>query len=498
MELISVRGNITSGQSSRPIMGIVQDCLVGSYLMTQGWVDIEESRFNDICCAALLDISRFDHIRRIYQQNYPELTQQRLQAYIDRFNEEKAAKLKEDPDAKTEELDMERAERVSSLLYTGRGLLSMSLPVHFNYRLHNKANEKEPVLRVKAGVILEGSIDKSAVGPKSGAMHHYMSQEDGVDFLTKFQRTVNNWFRDEGFGVGVADCYPVGIDETGVLPSVKEAITKAYGKAKMAETTQSNPAIAEIKVNAALNAARDITVPAAKKEMRPGNRFLPLIQSGSKGSIANLTQIVRLLGQQNVEGKRLELSCIDGVRSLPHYREQEDDPTRIYESRGFVRHSFFMGLNPQEFWAHATSGREGIINTAVSTAKTGYCQRRITEMLKNVTVEYDGTVRDSTGRIIQFIYGGDGLSPAKQQRIDGQLQCHIGTKLEEINTEYEIEAYEKGLRLEEFKETHGLTIIVPEKDVEPEMPSPVNSGGSEAGSPGTPGSVGSVDRDFDD
>lgn len=486
MELISVRGNITSGQSSRPIMGIVQDCLVGSYLMTQGWVDIAENRFNDICMAAELDTSRFDRIRQLYQQFFPVLTKTRLEQYLKIHSKEKA-------------------EKLSSLLYTGRGLFSLCLPQHFYYRLHNKANDQEPVLQVKAGVLISGSIDKAAVGPRSGAMHHFMNQRDGLTFLTKVQRTVNNWFRGEGFGVGIGDCFPIGADQNGMLPSVKEAINKAYTKAKIAETTQSNLAIAEIKVNSSLNGARDITASLAKLELRPNNRFMPLIQSGSKGSMANVTQIVRLLGQQNVEGKRMELNCIEGKRSLPHYREEEDDPDRIYESRGFIRHSFFTGLNPQEFWFHATSGREGIINTAVSTAKTGYCQRRITEMLKNVTVEYDCTVRDSTGRIIQFIYGGDGLSPSKQQRIDGVLQCHIGTSIEEINTEYELELFERDQSLEKkdrlssFKEDHSLSLTLEKnKDEEPELPSPINSGGSEIGTPETPGSVGSVDRDFDD
>lgn len=485
---MSVRANITSGQSSRPIMGIVQDCLVGSYLMTQGWVDIQVTRFHDICVAAKLDTNRFSHIERVYKSYYPSLTKERLEQYITDHKIDTS-----------DVVEMERAAHFSSLLYTGRGLLSLTLPVYFFYNLNNKANPSQPVLRVRNGVIVEGTIDKSAVGPKSGAMHHFMTPENGLSFLTKFQHIVNNWLRDEGFGVGVADCFPEGADATGMLPSVKLAIEKAFNRARTVETTQSNPLIAEIKINSALNAARDISSTEIKKEIRSGNRFYPLIHSGSKGSMTNMTQILRFLGQQNVEGKRLQPSCIDGVRTLPHYREVEKDPVRAFESGGFIRHSFFNGLNPQEFWAHASSGREGIINTAVSTARTGYCQRRITEMLKNVTVEYDCSVRDSNGRIIQFIYGGDGLSPSKQQRFEGQLQCHIGTKIEEINAAFESKCFEDGIRMEDFQEPiQGLTIVVPDSCDGPELPSPINSAGDDDDVPESPGSVGSFDNDYDE
>ena len=39
------------------------------------------------------------------------------------------------------------------------------------------------------------------------------------------------------------------------------------------------------------------------------------------------------------------------------------------------------------------SGREGIIDTAVPTADTGYMQRRLIKLLEDVTIMYDKTVR---------------------------------------------------------------------------------------------------------
>lgn len=68
------------------------------------------------------------------------------------------------------------------------------------------------------------------------------------------------------------------------------------------------------------------------------------------------------------------------------------------------------GLTPQEFFFHAMGGREGLIDTAVKTAETGYIQRRLIKALEDVMVKYDGTVRTSREQIIQFLYGEDGMA----------------------------------------------------------------------------------------
>ena len=71
---------------------------------------------------------------------------------------------------------------------------------------------------------------------------------------------------------------------------------------------------------------------------------------------------------------------------------------------------FFAGLTPSEFYFHAMGGREGLIDTAVKTAETGYIQRRLIKAMESVMVQYDGTVRNSVGQVIQFRYGEDGLA----------------------------------------------------------------------------------------
>jgi len=109
------------------------------------------------------------------------------------------------------------------------------------------------------------------------------------------------------------------------------------------------------------------------------------------------------VGQQNVEGKRIPYGF--RKRTLPHFIKDDYGP----ESRGFVENSYLAGLTPSEFYFHAMGGREGLIDTAVKTAETGYIQRRLIKAMESVMVNYDGTVRNSVGQLIQLRYGEDGL-----------------------------------------------------------------------------------------
>ena len=110
------------------------------------------------------------------------------------------------------------------------------------------------------------------------------------------------------------------------------------------------------------------------------------------------------VGQQNVEGKRIPFGF--NRRSLPHFGKDDFGP----ESKGFVTSCYVSGLTPQEFYFHAMGGREGLIDTAVKTADTGYIQRRLIKALEDVQVKYDATVRTSRDQVLQFIYGEDGMA----------------------------------------------------------------------------------------
>ena len=94
------------------------------------------------------------------------------------------------------------------------------------------------------------------------------------------------------------------------------------------------------------------------------------------------------------------------LRTLPSFMKDDFSP----ESKGFVENSYLAGLTPTEFFFHAMGGREGLIDTAIKTASTGYIQRRLVKAMESAYVRYDGTVRTSNDNIIQFRYGEDGLA----------------------------------------------------------------------------------------
>jgi DNA-directed RNA polymerase II subunit RPB1 len=159
----------------------------------------------------------------------------------------------------------------------------------------------------------------------------------------------------------------------------------------------------ENRVNKVLNECRDNAGTKAQKSLYEINNFKNMVNAGSKGSNINISQIIGCVGQQNVEGKRIPYGFRN--RTLPHFTKDDFGP----ESRGFVENSYLRGLTPQEFFFHAMGGREGLIDTAVKTSETGYIQRRLVKAMEDVMVKYDGTVRNATGAVLQFLYGEDGM-----------------------------------------------------------------------------------------
>ena len=154
-----------------------------------------------------------------------------------------------------------------------------------------------------------------------------------------------------------------------------------------------------------LNPIRERAGQQCRRELPASNSVKIMVDCGSKGNSPNLAQMMVCVGQQDLSGKRAP----DGFenRSLPHFERHSKSPN----AKGFVANSFHSGLSPTEYFFHAMSGREGLIDTAVKTAETGYMQRRLVKSLEDVWFLYDRTVRNSTGDIVQYSYGGDGFDP---------------------------------------------------------------------------------------
>ncbi|KAI0983256.1 hypothetical protein GJ496_011319 [Pomphorhynchus laevis] len=139
----------------------------------------------------------------------------------------------------------------------------------------------------------------------------------------------------------------------------------------------------------------------------PHNNLHFMISSGAKGSKVNAMQMSCLLGQQELEGRRPPLQTSGS--SLPCFAPYETSPS----AGGFIFNSFSSGLRPHEYFFHCMAGREGLVDTAVKTSRSGYLQRCLIKHLEGIGIEYDMTVRDSDGALIQFIYGEDGIATDK-------------------------------------------------------------------------------------
>ena len=137
------------------------------------------------------------------------------------------------------------------------------------------------------------------------------------------------------------------------------------------------------------------------------NAGVIMASTGARGSTLNIGQMTAVLGQQSIRGKRIHKGYHN--RSLPHFKINDTNP----DAKGFVKSNYRDGLTPLEFFFHAMGGREGLVDTAVRTQQSGYMQRRLINALEHLKLEYDSTVRDPHGNIIQYLYGEDGIDPAK-------------------------------------------------------------------------------------
>ena len=217
-------------------------------------------------------------------------------------------------------------------------------------------------------------------------------------------------------------------------------IKKSLMKGKSIEESIKNEKLKEIYTLFSLGGARDVGLSIAKNSLQQDNNFITSVNSGAKGDFFNIAQITGLLGQQNVNGGRILYSLSNFQRSLPHYpinNENLDDDLK-YESKGFIRNCFAKGLSPKEFFLHSITGREGITDTAMKTATSGYIQRRMIKITEDVKVHNDGTVRNLNNNIIQFSYGNNFFNSSHSiNKKNDILPFDINRLVTKINHSYE-------------------------------------------------------------
>ena len=138
-----------------------------------------------------------------------------------------------------------------------------------------------------------------------------------------------------------------------------------------------------------------------------------MVNTGAKGSTVNQSQVSCALGQQALEGRRVPR--MSSGRTLPSFAPYDINP----RADGFIADRFLTGIRPQEYYFHCMAGREGLVDTAVKTSRSGYLQRCLVKHLEELKICYDHTVRDGEGCVVQFLYGEDGIDPVKAPYLDG-------------------------------------------------------------------------------
>jgi DNA-directed RNA polymerase II subunit RPB1 len=306
-------------------------------------------------------------------------------------------------------------------LWTGKQILSMAIPKGINIHRAPDPRSSNPVfddgVLIENGELIFGIVEKKTVGASQGGLVHVVFREKGPEvtktLFTGLQMVVNYWLFHNGFSIGIGDTIADANTMSYITKTISESKAKVAGIIEEAtqDRLKMKPGMTlresfESSVETVLNKARDTSGQYAQKHLKEDNNVKQMVVAGSKGSFINISQMSVCVGQQSVEGKRIPFGFRH--RSLPHFTKDDFSP----ESRGFVENSYLRGLTPQEFFFHAMAGREGLIDTAVKTAETGYIQRRLVKALEDVMVCYDGTVRNSLGDLIQFVYGEDGMDGA--------------------------------------------------------------------------------------
>jgi DNA-directed RNA polymerase subunit A' len=318
--------------------------------------------------------------------------------------------------------------------WTGKQLFSLILPddlnVTFKSSICRKCNvcqkekcDLDAYVKIRKGTLLYGTIDEKAIGSFKGKILDKISRDYGADrsreFLDNVTRLAIGAIMISGFTTGIDD-EDIPEEATRQIEEMLhdatsrvDQLVEAYRNGELEQMPgRSLAETLEVEVMKVLGRARDEAGQIAGRHLGLENSAVIMARSGARGSMLNLSQMAGCIGQQAVRGERLSRGYWN--RTLPHFKQGDLGA----QAKGFVIHSYKSGLSPTEFFFHSMGGREGLVDTAVRTSRSGYMQRRLINALEDLKLKQDGTVRNTADSIIQFRYGDDGIDPARSVQGD--------------------------------------------------------------------------------
>jgi len=310
-----------------------------------------------------------------------------------------------------------------SELYTGRGLISMFLPMDFYY--------KKADVDIFCGVLLEGVLTKKIIKGFCHAVYNRYNADEYFRVVDNMQFIANEYLVSRGITVHLGDLVPRH------TTAVEAEITRVLFEVESLQNNLYDPVIAETRRLGLLNNARDAGMLATKGALTTENSIIKITQSGAKGATFNVAQIHAGLGQQLLADGIVKPTLNGNRRVIPH-QPWNPDMHMKYECAGFVKSSFARGLSPREVLFHGQVGRKDIASTCFGTQETGYMQRRMVKRAEDARISANSMVLGHGAAVIQPVYGADGGDSQELIRVNGDLTfCDVLAMVEVLNNEHE-------------------------------------------------------------
>jgi DNA-directed RNA polymerase I subunit RPA1 len=324
---------------------------------------------------------------------------------------------------------------------------------------HWGSDSDEGRVLFKGGEFITGILDKAQIGPSGGGFIHAIHEVYGPTaagkVLSILGRLLTKFLHMRAFTCGMDDLRLTPQGENARRDALKAAhllgleVASKYVSLQDQKPTDTDAELMnrmeDVLRDDSKQGGLDVMMNARSGELSskitkaclpnglvkqfPKNQMQNMTVSGAKGSAVNANLISCNLGQQALEGRRVPV-MVSG-KSLPCFRPFD---THV-RAGGYIVNRFLSGIRPQEYYFHAMAGREGLIDTAVKTSRSGYLQRCLIKGMEGLKVEYDTSVRDSDGSMVQFLYGEDGLDVTKQAHLRDFkfLLENISSELSQLN-----------------------------------------------------------------
>ena len=360
--LMDVKYQLISPASGEAVIGCIDDSITGLYILTKGKI-----------------YDKKDAIELLFASGFREIEKINFKEKVD-----------------------------------GKEIFSILLPNDLNFIGESKTGK----VIIKDGNLIEGIIDKKTIGEGGGTLLRHLHKNYGPEIVMRIVNYISNLgiqvLKKKGLTISMGD-FDISNKIKNDIEKINEDTFKIidniindYKNGKLVRMTGfTNEQTLEFKILQQLNSIRDSAMKIVKEELDKETGTMLMADSGAMGKILSIVQMHAGVGQQSLRGQRISRGFSN--RTLSCFKKGDITP----EARGYIKNSLRKGLTAYELFFGSITGRDGLMDTALRTPKTGYLYRRMASAMLDLMVHQDKSVRNEGGIIIQFKYGDDGIDVAK-------------------------------------------------------------------------------------